>query len=151
MDQGQVIRSSSFSHSTFLIGDCYNFHIQALPSSYNKYYFLYVFYIVFLYIIIQYRDFSVKNSRNTLYYFLYVVLMNNPKFFIIFPLLLLYTIYYLFNALKSWELCQGFIINPWGKKLILPLEVIELLFTHKPTFVLHCCKTKCCSNTRRCY
>lgn len=54
--------------------------------------------------------------------------MNNPKFFIIFPLLLLYTIYYLFDALKSWELCQGFIINPWGKKLILPLEVIELLF-----------------------
>ena len=106
-----------------------------------------MFYIVFLYIIIQYRDFSVKNSRNTLYYFLYVVLMNNPKFFIIFPLLLLYTIYYLFDALKSWELCQGFIINPWGKKLILPLEVIELLFTHKPTFVLHCCKTKCCSNT----
>lgn len=59
--------------------------------------------------------------------------MNNPKFFIIFPLLLLYTIYYLFDALKSWELFQGFIINPWGKKLILPLEVIELLFTHKPT------------------
>lgn len=59
--------------------------------------------------------------------------MNNPKFFIIFTLLLLYTIYYLFDALKSWKLCQGFIINPWGKKLILPLEVIKLLFTHKPT------------------
>ena len=39
----------------------------------------------------------------------------------------------LFDALKGWELCQGFIINPWGKKLILPLEVIELLFSHKPT------------------
>ena len=55
--------------------------------------------------------------------------MNNPKFFIIFPLLLVYTIYYLFDALKSWELFQGFIVNPWGKKLILPLEVIELRFT----------------------
>ena len=39
----------------------------------------------------------------------------------------------LFDALKGWKLCQGFILNPWGKKLILPLEVIELLFTHKPT------------------
>lgn len=38
----------------------------------------------------------------------------------------------LFKAVYNWENCDGYIINPWGQKVVLPKQIINMILEYKP-------------------